>query len=133
MTFLDSNVFLRYLINDDPAKAKRCEALLQRIAQGKATAWTHVLAIAEIIWVLTGTYHQHKERVIDALISLLSMEGLLLEDKSRVLSALAAYRATPIDFIDAYHAQMMHDRRVTSIHSYDTDFDKLPAIRRLEP
>jgi len=133
MTFLDSNIILRYLINDDPRKAKRCDALLQNIAQGKEAAWTHALAIAEIIWVLTGTYRLPKERVIDALVSLLGMKDLLLEDKHRVLSALATYRSTSIDFIDAYHAQMMHDRGLTSIYSYDTDFDKLPAVKRMEP
>ena len=32
--FLDTNVFLRFLTNDDPAKAKRAETLLLRAATG---------------------------------------------------------------------------------------------------
>jgi predicted nucleic acid-binding protein len=34
-TFVDANVFLRYLTNDDPEKADRVEALLSRAARGE--------------------------------------------------------------------------------------------------
>ncbi len=33
----------------------------------------------------------------------------------------------------AHHVQFMRDRGVQALYSYDTDFDTIPGIRRLEP
>ena len=35
--FVDTNLFIRYLTNDDPAKADRVEKLLDGAARGEAT------------------------------------------------------------------------------------------------
>ena len=133
MTFLDSNVVIRYLTSDDAAKSTRCGAMFAKVAKGQEKLTTHVLVVAEVVWVLTGAYRIAKERVVDALVSLLSMDGLALDDKEGVLSALGLFRAKPIDFIDAYHAQIMQARGLRAIYSYDTDFDAIPGIRRIEP
>lgn len=134
MTFLDANVIIRYLTTDDPAKAARCERLFEKVAKGQETVVTHLLVVAEVIWVLTGAYRLPKERVVDALVPLLSMGGLRLDDRERVLSALGMFRIQPIDFVDAYNAVWMQEAvGVQRIYSYDTDFDHLPGLQRLEP
>ena len=133
MTFLDANVIVRYLTTDDPTKATRCERLFNQVAHGRLILATNVLVVAEVVWVLTGFYRLAKERVVDALLRLLSLEGLQLEGKERVLSALGAFRATAIDFIDAYNAAWMRARGLQTLYSYDADFDALQGLRRLEP
>ncbi|MEP6890627.1 MAG: PIN domain-containing protein [Nitrospirota bacterium] len=50
--FVDTNVFLRFLTNDDPAKAKRAETLFRDALRGKIRLATSLLGIAEIIWTL---------------------------------------------------------------------------------
>jgi predicted nucleic acid-binding protein len=50
--FVDTNVFLRFLTNDDPAKAKRAESLFRDALRGKIKLATSLLVIAEIIWTL---------------------------------------------------------------------------------
>ena len=56
-----------------------------------------------------------------------------MEAKERLLSALSLYRTEPIDFVDAYHASFMRERKLKAIYSYDSDFDILPGLQRLEP
>ena len=46
---LTVNVFLRFLTNDDPAKAKKAEALFRNAIQGHITLATSLLVVAEII------------------------------------------------------------------------------------
>ena len=118
MTFLDTNVIVRYLTTDNPGKAARCERLFNHVARGQATLTTHVLVVAEVIWVLAGTYRLAKERVVDVLVRLLSLDGLRLDDKEGVLSALEVFRTKPIDFIDAYNAVWMQARGLEQIYSY---------------
>jgi len=133
MRFLDANVVVRYLTDDRPAQAARCERVFDKVARGQETVVTHVLVIAEVIWVLTGAYRLAKERVVDALIRLLSMDGVMLDDKEHALSALGVFRTTPIDFVDAYNAMWMQAAGVQQIYSYDKDFDVIPGIQRVEP
>jgi predicted nucleic-acid-binding protein len=58
--FVDTNVFLRFLTNDDPVKAKRAEALFREAVRGKAKLATSVLVIAEIVWTLESFYKLEK-------------------------------------------------------------------------
>jgi predicted nucleic acid-binding protein len=48
--FVDTNLFIRYLTNDDAKKADRVEKLLAEAARGKIRLVTAELVIAEIIW-----------------------------------------------------------------------------------
>ena len=58
--FADTNVFLRFLTNDDPAKAKRAETLFLDALRGKIRLATSLLVIAEIIWTLESFYKLEK-------------------------------------------------------------------------
>lgn len=58
--FVDTNVFLRFLTNDDPAKAKRAETLFRDALRSKIKLATSLLVIAETIWTLESFYHLEK-------------------------------------------------------------------------
>lgn len=47
--FVGTNVFLRFLTNDDPAKARRVETLFRDALRGKIRLTTSLLVIAEMI------------------------------------------------------------------------------------
>lgn len=38
-----------------------------------------------------------------------------------------------VGFIDAYHAALLTKKPLSTLYSYDKDFDGLPELRRLEP
>lgn len=133
MIFLDANIIVRFLAMDDAGKAARCEHLFNRVAHHHERLATNVLVVAEVVWVLTGEYGLAKERVVDALERLLSLDALVIEDKEDLLSALALYRTKPIDFIDAYNVLWMQTRRFRQLYSYDRDFDLIAGLQRVEP
>ncbi len=133
MTWLDTNVFIRYLTADDPIKAARCERLFDKIAKGHEQVATHVVVIAEVIWVLTGRYGLPKIRVVDVLTPLISLDELHMDDKEDVLSALELFRSYPLDFVDALNVITMQTRGLRQIYSYDTDFEQIAGLRRVEP
>ena len=49
MRFIDANIFLRHLTQDEPAMSAECSALLHEIEQGKILAWTIDLVIYDRI------------------------------------------------------------------------------------
>ena len=133
--FLDTNIFLRHLTNDDPSRASSCLALIQSVEQGTVTAWTSELVVAELVFVLSNrkTYGLTREAVRDVLLPLISLPGLRIAHKRLYRRVFELYTSLPIDYVDAYHAALMEERGETELYSYDADFDQVPGIRRLEP
>lgn len=43
MIFLDTNIFLRFYLRDDEAKAERCKNLLHAVASGRERAMTSTI------------------------------------------------------------------------------------------
>ena len=54
MQFVDANVFLRFLTRDDPVKAERVKALLERAERGEVDLLTSESVIAELVFVLSS-------------------------------------------------------------------------------
>ncbi|MFO8191476.1 MAG: PIN domain-containing protein [Bacillota bacterium] len=130
---IDANILLQFLTDDDPDKTAACETLLLMVETGKEKVFLPDLVIAEIVWTLEKFYKVEKKRIKELLTTVFAAEGLICPDKGRVLSALAIYAAKNIGWTDAFVAVQMIENRQPEIYSYNSDFDQLPEIIRLEP
>ncbi|MDQ2785854.1 MAG: PIN domain-containing protein [Chloroflexota bacterium] len=61
--FLDTNVFLRYFTNDDPAKAQAALALLQRVERGEERVIVLPIVVFEVVCTLRRGYQMPKEDI----------------------------------------------------------------------
>jgi predicted nucleic acid-binding protein len=57
-TFVDTNLFLRYLTNDVPEQADAVEELLNRVAAGEMILVTNSLVCSEMVWTLESFYQK---------------------------------------------------------------------------
>jgi predicted nucleic-acid-binding protein len=89
MTGLDTNVLVRYLVQDDETQLR---AVLALLLKKKATFFVPDLVLVEADWVLTSLYHWTVEEVADAFARLLTIQNLSFEDEGRIRSALRAIR-----------------------------------------
>src|SRR5947208_3318085 len=98
--FLDSNILLRHLLNDDLTKAARCLTLFKAIEEGKVTVWTSPLVIAEVVFVLSNqkTYNVERARIRDLLLPLIHLPGLKVSQKRMFDRVFALYVALTIDY-----------------------------------
>lgn len=133
MKFLDANVILRYLTEDDIAKAKKCENLFKKTASGKEPLFTSALVITEVVWVLEKFYKLPREKTADLIRKILNTPHIECDEKDILMAAAGLYELKEIDFIDAYNAILMETRHIETIYSYDTHFDRLAPLRRIEP
>jgi predicted nucleic acid-binding protein len=134
--FLDTNIFLRYLAPTDARKASACFDLFQRIKSGQETVTTSEVIIAEVAYVLRSRAHYGlaTREISDRLRPLLSLRGLKLAHKETCLKALEVWDANPaIDFEDALTVAHMERLGITELFSYDTDFDRIANVERVEP
>jgi len=133
--FLDTNIFLRHLLNDDPAKSPACFALVQAIERGEVSAWTSHLVIAELVFVLSGkkTYNLSRPEVRDRLLPLINLPNLKIPQKRLFGRIFDLYTSLPIDYVDCYHAALLEGREAAELYSYDSHFDRVASVRRFEP
>ncbi|MCF6291733.1 MAG: type II toxin-antitoxin system VapC family toxin [Desulfobacterales bacterium] len=132
--FLDTNIFIRYLTNDDPAKAERVDKLLAEAADGKIKLVTVELVLAEVVWVLESSYGLKNSSIGPMIKAILATPGLEVINGPLVEKAVEHYMADNIDFIDGYIAAVMERHKISEIFSYDKKhLTRIAAIRRNEP
>jgi predicted nucleic-acid-binding protein len=133
MNFLDTSILIRYFTQDDPRKANRCEQLFRHAESGRTTLYLTHLAVAETVWVLSKAYRMPKAALTEGIRRLLNTPNVVCEKAPLILVALDLFEIHDISFIDAYHAVILPAQGITTLYSYDTDFDQIPAFKRREP
>lgn len=100
MVMFDTNMILRYLLNDNAAMAEKAEQYLEA---GDVSATMEV--IAEVVYVLKGVYSLERDKIVDTIRKFLELVNFR---ESEVLNlALDTFGERNLDFVDcvlyAYH------------------------------
>lgn len=98
MIGLDTNVWVRYLTNDDPAQARKAIEVLAEAEE----VFLPKTVLLELEWVLRAVYGQTAAAVGKALLQILGLPNVRVEAPEQVAGALELYRAG-CDFADALH------------------------------
>ena len=136
MRLIDTNVFIRYLMGDDPAKQYRSGALIERIRTGQEEVLTTQVIVHEICYVLSASTHYNltHQDIRDRLYPILEMQGMHVANKSLCLEALNMFATgEKIDFSDALSVAYVRNGLVDGMYSFDRKIDYLPGSRRLQP
>lgn len=119
MVIFDTNMVLRYLLNDNEQMADRAEQYLQ-----KGNVFVTVEVIAEVIYVLTGVYTLKHDTVAKTVRVFLAL--VQCKDMDVLNLALETYGERNLDFVDcvlyAYHCA-----RGAEIATFDKKLLKLMA------
>jgi predicted nucleic acid-binding protein len=120
---LDTNVLVRFLLDDHPEPSVAAARLFQQAADEKCLLILTDLGIAEAVWVLTSYYKLERQKVAESLAKLLLKTGVQCPSLEPVLDALARFKATNCDFFDCYLAAQAVSSGI-AIASFDKDFRK---------
>ena len=132
--FVDTNLFIRYLTNDDPKLADRVEQLLDAAAVGSVQLVTTELVMAESVWVLESSYRLTHAQIAPLIRGILATPGMDVINGDLVGKALAMYELKNIDFVDAYIAALMEKQGIKDIYSfYRKHLSRVKTINRKEP
>lgn len=132
--FIDTNLFIRYLTNDDSERADRVAGLLADAAAGKVILVTAEIVLAEVVWVLESSYDLDRSEISPLIRGVLATPGLEVINGSLITRALEMYETRNVDFVDAYVVALMERDGIDEIYSFDRKhISRLRTIRRKEP
>ena len=126
--FVDTNIFLRALINDDKKKYADVITFLEGIKNNRFKAYSSSLVLAEVVWTLSSFYKLQKSDVVKSVESIINLNGLMFIESQNSAKALELYKTHNVKYIDCLIMSGLVDKDKTwVIVSYDLDFDKLGA------
>jgi predicted nucleic-acid-binding protein len=97
---LDTNVLVRYLVEDDPEQSPRATALVEQAHEQGQRLFVPQVVLCELVWVLDSVYRYPLERITTVLRDLLRARQLVIEDLDSARKALDRYSAHGGDFAD---------------------------------
>ena len=117
MIALDTNVWVRYVTNDEPDQAKRALAVLAGVEEIFVAKTT----LLELEWVLRAAYELSTAAIIRALRQILGLPNVQAEMPDQLEKAIDYYEKG-LDFADALHLSSSPEG--VSFYTFDTAFIK---------
>ena len=106
MKTFDTNLWVRYLTNDDEQQARRALVLLEQ----SAAVFLPKTVLLELEWVLRAAYKIEAPVIHRSLLQILGLPMVTAESAGQVAAALDFY-ALGFDFADALHLAASEGRR----------------------
>lgn len=103
MPALDTNVLVRYVVQDDRGQLAAAKRLIGRCVAEDLSLFVPVTVALELEWVLRAGFGYVKDDVLQVLSNLFSAAELTFESERALEVALQLYREGSADFADCLH------------------------------
>ena len=100
MLGIDTNVLVRFLVQDDQAQFEKARKLIKREVAAGNKVLINLLVLMETEWVLRSRYAIPKSRILDVFSGLLEATDIQLEDEAVLEETLYTWKDTTADFAD---------------------------------
>ena len=119
MIGLDTNVLIRYLVEDDEEQAASAAALIEGVAQRGEKLFVAQIVLCETVWVLRSAYGRDRPDIAKALGAVLRTAQFVIQETELVHRALASYARGPADFADYLVAEQAVDAGCERVATFD--------------
>ena len=131
MIGVDTNVLLRYLLDDDPRQSPKAAAFFEARSD-KDPAFVSLAAIMEVVWNLRARERMSSERVAIALRSLLSAREIVVQAPDVLRRAIRDSEDHGTDIADAVIAGLGIDADCDYTVTFDKRASSLPEMQGLD-
>ena len=100
MIGLDTNVLVRFLVQDDHAQFERAQRLIKREASRGDAVFISLLVLLETEWALRSRYSLAKSEIVGAFSGLLDSIELRFEDEAVIEESLFVWKDSAVEFAD---------------------------------
>lgn len=127
MIGLDTNVLVRFIVQDDPVQSQMASDLIEKRLTPENKGFVSSIVLCEVLWVLKRAYRQPKEQLLSVVRTILETEVLEMENRDCAWRAYYDYDEGLADFSDYYIAQ------INKVHgaSLTATFDERALKHRL--
>lgn len=103
MPALDTNVLVRYVVQDDSGQLAAAKRLITRCVAEGQPLFVPVTVTLELEWVLRASFGYDRDDVLQVLSNLFSAAELTFQSERALEVGLQLYREAAADFADCVH------------------------------
>ena len=119
MVFVDTNYFLRFLLDDVDAQHQEAKRLFVDAAQGRIKLFTSVVVFFEIYWVLHSVYGKQKDELKEVLESVLQMRWVKFQHGELLKEAVTRLSELNYDLEDAFNLVYAQGKGAEEFKTFD--------------
>jgi Predicted nucleic-acid-binding protein, contains PIN domain len=127
---LDTNVLVRFLVQDEPLQAQLATKLIDQLTED-AQGFVSREVLIELVWVLERAYRLGRAEIAVALDGLLSATELDIEGFDELAPALELYRNDGFGFADLMIAAAARRSGASELLTFNRQAARLPGVRLL--
>jgi predicted nucleic-acid-binding protein len=101
MIGLDTNVLVRYLVQDDDAQSVLASRLIEETISIDNPGYITLISLVEVVWVLHSCYSVNKSKLCTMIRMILETKQFLVEQSESCYRALKLFEDGNGDFSDA--------------------------------
>ncbi len=119
MIALDTNVLIRYFIQDDPAQSRKARQFIEEnVLKGK-NFFIPGIVVCELVWVLSSAYNVMKSEIVDLLEKVAHVKHFNFEDREVLCSSIDGYKSGRGDFSDYYLKEISKRQGSDRVMTFD--------------
>ncbi len=131
MRALDTNVLVRFLVQDDANQVSVVNQIFEIAEVGKERFYISLLVVMELIWVLESVYSVSRNDLLDSLAELLSMPVLHFEKQTLLRIFIQSARGNSFDLSDLLIAHSGRSADCDITLTFDKKAAKSPYFENL--
>ena len=128
MIGVDTNILVRFLVQDDEQQAQKVNALFESTEDSKQQLFVSTAVVLELMWVLKAVYDVPREAILYSLNELLSMSVLDFQDQTSVRAFIISAENNTFDLSDLLIGQMAKDIGCETTVTFDKKAGKSPSF-----
>jgi predicted nucleic-acid-binding protein len=125
---LDTNILIRYIVQDEPDQARAATTFLEDQLSSQEPGFVSAIVVVEIIWTLRRAYGRSTADIGSVVGRLLSAPQLHLEHRPALEAALREAPDQIPDYLIAAAGRRAGCREVVTL---DRRFARVPGVRLL--
>jgi predicted nucleic-acid-binding protein len=130
MTGLDTNVLVRYVVQDDLAQSATATRLIENFTAADP-GFVSMIVVVEIVWVLQSSYKAERREIARVLEALLRSRELVVEHAELVWQALRIFTQSGGDFADCLIQRCGHAAGCDETVTFDQRASRTAAMKFL--
>ncbi len=100
MTGLDTNVLVRFLVEDDATQSAKATQLIRGAVAKEEVLYVSTITMCEVVWVLTVSYKFKRGELVEVLKQLIRAKQLMFSDVDLLGRAVLYFERGKGDFAD---------------------------------
>jgi predicted nucleic-acid-binding protein len=128
MIALDTNVLVRFLVEDDEKQSRLATRLITAAIERDEQLFISDIVVCETVWVLSSAYRFSRPEIVEALAGLLRARSLAFASSDRLARALEAYDSGKGDFADYLIREHARAAGADTVATFDRSLHKEPGF-----